>query len=91
MLDSPPPSNLKELLLFLAEKPNLKVQTESGKKRLSYKGFEGGCFNFDNVSYNFCLTPQVKNGNVAEIGLTMGQKGFIVERNDKRVSYLYGE
>lgn len=84
MTDIPKPKNLKYLILFLEERPNLSVQTSLGKKKIKFEKFSDGCFNFDEPQYNFCL----HNGN-KELGLTIVSRGFIVHKENSIVNYTY--
>lgn len=80
MLAIPKPKTLRELILFLGEKPNLMVD----RKKITFKKFEDGRFSFEESQYNFSL-----HDGERELGLTVDQKGFIVYRKSGEQSFTY--
>ena len=83
----PHPSSIKELKFFLKEHSTIKVQDSNNRKKISFKGFdtESSTFTFDDKNYNFHL----KTENLYETGLTFSELGFIVERNGKKLIFIY--
>lgn len=87
MLKTPKPKNLRELIPFLRECPQVTVQSRLGRKKTNFVGYDNGYFEFAEGDYNFRLHDKENR----EAGLTIGDKGFIVVCGDKSTTYYFGK
>lgn len=88
MLKSPKPTTLRELISYLRECPQVTVQNAVGRKKTIFNDFDSGAFSFADEKYNFKLQNPTES---REIGLTIGEKGFIVVCGEKSTTYYFGK